>query len=459
MWNNLSMAEPTALLRMAKAKPAYVCQSCGVRSFKWAGQCDDCRAWNSLIEESNVSVLTRSPNTQPAAVQNLALIGEEQLARRLTHISELDRALGGGLVLGSVVLLGGEPGIGKSTLTIQATAALSKNNTAAYISGEESAEQIRLRAHRLGLGSSNLQLITETNLSRILTLFETTLKPDVVIIDSIQTMWLEGFDGSAGTLTQLLASTQALVHFAKQTGTAVILIGHVTKDGQIAGPNTIAHMVDAVMHFEGSSNHQFRILRVSKNRYGAADEIGVFEMNAKGLEPVLNPSSLFLGEAEKAMSGAAIFAAIEGTRPLLVEIQALTTPTHYGQARRAAVGCDPARLSMLLAVLEARAGLKFSGQDVYLNIAGGLRITDPAADLAISAALISTLLGKAWDKRAVFFGEVSLSGAVRPAARSEARLKEAKKLGWTTAISAEDSPLLPHSKKIQSINDLRLYLG
>ncbi len=441
------------------AKPAYVCQACGVRSFKWSGRCDDCGAWNSLNEESNVSPIHKNRKVTPAPIESLARDkNSPPIGRRQTNISELDRTLGGGIVAGSAILLGGEPGIGKSTLTLQAATALAKNYSVAYVSGEEAAEQIRIRAQRLDVSESELALLTETNLNKILAAFA-TLKPDVVIIDSVQTMWLDEVDGVAGTITQLRASTQALVHFAKQTGAAVLLIGHSTKDGQIAGPNVIAHMVDVVMQFEGSANHQFRILRVNKNRYGAADEIGVFEMARAGLTPILNPSSLFLGEGEAEMSGAAVFAAIEGTRPLLVEIQALTTPSHYGQARRAVVGCEPARLSMLLAVLEARAGLNFSGQDVYLNVAGGLRITDPAADLAIAAALTSALLNKAWDKKSVFFGEISLSGAVRAAARSEARLKEAKKLGWTQVFSPQETKLLPRCYVVQSVNDLQAGLS
>lgn len=445
---------------MAKFKSAFVCQSCGVSSPRWTGRCGDCGAWNSLVQESGSHLSPKGGKVTPAIMESLALDDKTLPQRKKTNIGEFDRALGGGIVAGSIVLIGGEPGIGKSTLALQAAAALAQSSDAVYISGEEAAEQIRLRANRLGVGTSALKLITETNLNRILALFETQKSPAVLIIDSIQTMWLESVDGSAGTITQLRAATQRLVQFAKRTNTAIILIGHVTKDGQIAGPNVIAHMVDAVMHFEGSSNHQFRILRAVKNRYGAAEEIGVFEMVKSGLSPIENPSALFLGEDEETQSGAAVFAGIEGTRPLLVEIQALTTPSHFGQARRAAVGCDPSRLSMLLAVMEARGGWNFSTQDVYLNVAGGLRITDPAADLAIAAALISALQNKAWAKKTIFFGEISLSGAVRSVARQDVRLKEAQKLGFLTAIAPLDNTkTLKYQKKIKSVKDLQLHLN
>ncbi len=455
---------------MAKERRTYICQSCGAITPRWRGRCEDCGKWNTITAETSQPKSFAQKNIQPAALSTLAAQDLQPPARRRSQIDEFDRALGGGFVTGSIVLVGGEPGIGKSTLMLQVAAQRAKSeNGAIYISGEEAAEQIRLRAHRIGQGGAPLQLITETNLNSILALFQQIPPPDLLVIDSIQTMWLDGLDAAPGTITQLRATTQALVELAKRTGIAIVLIGHVTKDGQIAGPNVIAHMVDGVFHFEGSASHQFRILRAVKNRYGPADEIGVFEMSHDGLTGVANPSALFLGGAGGEESGAAVFAAIEGTRPLLMEIQALATPSVFGQPRRAAVGCDPARLSMLLAVMEARAGVSFAGQDVYLNVAGGLKITDPAADLAIVAALLSSAWDQAWPEKTVFFGEISLSGHVRPVSRPNARLKEAKKLGFLSAIMPPDpdqaetkvmtQKIGTQQKIAKNVNELCAYLG
>ena len=450
---------------MAKDRAIYICQSCGAITPRWLGRCEDCGKWNTIQQEKQHQARPQSRHkTQAAILDDLAAEDLSPPRRLQSQIEEFDRALGGGFVAGSIVLVGGEPGIGKSTLMLQVGAQIAQHQSAVYISGEEAAEQIRLRAHRLGEGRAPLKLVTETNLNSILALFEQTEPPALLIIDSIQTMWLDGLDAAPGTVTQLRATTQALVHLAKRTGTAIVLIGHVTKDGQIAGPNVIAHMVDGVFHFEGSAGHQFRILRSIKNRYGPADEIGVFEMRNDGLKGVANPSSLFLGSADGAMSGAAVFAGIEGTRPLLMEVQALATASVFGQPRRAAVGCDPARLSMLLAVMEARANVSFAGQDVYVNVAGGLRITDPAADLAIVAALLSSSWDIAWPEKTVFFGEISLSGHIRPVLRPDARLKEAKKLGFLSSIAPPDpdkaANITPAGQKIVgNVNELTTYLG
>jgi len=357
--------------------------------------------------------------------------------RHPSGLAELDRVLGGGLVPASALLLGGDPGIGKSTLLLQAAASFAaKGLSVVYVSGEEASAQVRMRAQRLGLGAAPMALAAETNLRDIVTTLDET-RPDLVIIDSIQTMWLDTVDSAPGSVSQVRAAAHELVTFAKRRGVSVILVGHVTKDGQIAGPRVVEHMVDCVLYFEGERGHQFRILRSVKNRFGPAGEIGVFEMTGAGLSEVANPSALFLSENETASPGSAVFAGIEGTRPVLVEIQALVAPSPLGQPRRAVVGWDSARLAMILAVLEARVGIAFAGLDVYLNIAGGLRITEPAADLAVAAALLSAREDAALPQGSVIFGELSLSGALRPVAQAENRLKEAQKLGFSTVIAPE----------------------
>ncbi len=357
--------------------------------------------------------------------------------RHPSGLAELDRVLGGGLVPASALLLGGDPGIGKSTLLLQAAASFAaKGLSVVYVSGEEASAQVRMRAERLGLGAAPMALAAETNLRDILTTLDET-RPDLVIIDSIQTMWLDTVDSAPGSVSQVRAAAHELVTFAKRRGVSVILVGHVTKDGQIAGPRVVEHMVDCVLYFEGERGHQFRILRSVKNRFGPAGEIGVFEMTGAGLSEVANPSALFISENETASPGSAVFAGIEGTRPVLVEIQALVAPSPLGQPRRAVVGWDSARLAMILAVLEARVGIAFAGLDVYLNIAGGLRISEPAADLAVAAALLSAREDAALPQGSVIFGELSLSGALRPVAQAENRLKEAQKLGFSTVIAPE----------------------
>lgn len=426
---------------MAKARRQFVCQSCGARSTQWAGRCDACGEWNSITEEAadsggvagNPSLAKGSKGRR---IELVPLAGEaKETPRRTTGLGEFDRVLGGGLVPGSAVLVGGDPGIGKSTLLIQAMATLARSGArAVYISGEEAIEQVRMRARRLGLTDAPVALGAETNLKDILATLAEGGVPDAVVIDSVQTMWTDALEAAPGTVSQVRASAQELVRFAKKSGAAMIIVGHVTKEGQIAGPKVVEHMVDTVLYFEGERGHHFRVLRAVKNRFGPANEIGVFEMAAQGLQEVTNPSALFIGERDRETSGTAVFAGLEGTRPVLVEIQALVAQSALGTPRRAVVGWDGGRLSMVLAVLDARCGLTIAGQDVYLNVAGGLRINEPAADLAVAGALISSLSGMAIPPDTVIFGEISLSGAIRPVSQTEARLKEAEKLGFKRAI-------------------------
>jgi len=354
--------------------------------------------------------------------------------RRNSGISEFDRVLGGGLVAGSAVLLSGDPGIGKSTLLMQAAANFAQNGKTVYISGEEAVAQLRLRARRLNLEKANVALATATNVRDIVSTLDSKDAADVVIIDSIQTMYMDNLESAPGTVSQVRGSAQELIKLAKRRGFAVILVGHVTKEGTIAGPRVLEHMVDTVLHFEGERSHQFRILRAVKNRFGPADEIGVFEMSDRGLAEVTNPSQLFLSEHEGDVSGAAVFAGIEGSRPVLVEIQALVAPSALATPRRAVVGWDSGRLAMIMAVLDARCGLALGPLDVYLNVAGGLKISEPAADLAVASALVSAQSAEAIDRGTVIFGEIGLSGEIRPVSRIDARLKEAEKLGFTRAI-------------------------
>lgn len=430
---------------MARKKSVFVCQSCGAITNRWAGKCDSCGEWNSIIEESESAGIGGSPKTVRSksgrVVELVPLSGHEKPAPRIqTGVNELDRVTGGGFVIGSVLLLGGDPGIGKSTLLIQASAALShQGHKVVYISGEEAIDQVRLRAARLGLAEADVKLAAETSVEDILATLTADQAPDLVVIDSIQTLWTDSADSAPGTVTQVRASAQAMIRYAKQTGAAVILVGHVTKDGQIAGPRVVEHMVDGVLHFEGDAGHQFRILRAIKNRFGPTDEIGVFEMTGRGLAEVANPSAMFLGERNTSTPGAAVLAGIEGSRPLLVEIQALVAQSPLGTPRRAVVGWDASRLAMVLAVLDAHCGVRLAGHDVYLNVAGGLKINEPAADLAVAAALVSSLAGIALPSDCVYFGEISLSGAIRPVSHAASRIKESSKLGFTQAILPEGS--------------------
>ena len=432
---------------MAKRSTSFICQACGAVYQRWQGRCEACGEWNSIAEEA-----TNDANAAPVAAGGArlkkgrvfaleGLAGTPMDAPRLpSGIAELDRVTGGGFVKGSVILLGGEPGIGKSTLLIQAAAAIARAGArSVYISGEESSGQVRLRAQRLGLGDAPVELAAETHVEDILATLANGPAPRLVIIDSIQTMWTDAVEAAPGTVTQVRAAAQGLIRFAKASGAAIILVGHVTKDGQIAGPRVVEHMVDAVMSFEGDASHHFRILRAVKNRFGATDEIGVFEMGGSGLAEVPNPSALFLGARDASVSGTAVFAGMEGTRPMLVEIQALVTPTALGTPRRAVVGWDSNRLAMVLAVLEARGGVRLGQHDVYMNVAGGFRILEPAADLAVAAALVSSLADIPIPPQAVLFGEISLSGLIRPVPQAAPRLKEAAKLGFTEALLPEGS--------------------
>ncbi len=421
------------------ARSQFVCQSCGAIASRWTGKCAGCGEWNTLVEEVDAapppgSGMAKASKGRAVALETLAK-GREKVTRYPTGLAELDRVSGGGIVPGSAMLIGGEPGIGKSTLLLQLAAQFANaGRRAIYFSGEEAAAQVRLRAERLGLSDAPLALACETNLSNILATLSDGQRPDLVVVDSIQTLWADALEAAPGTVSQVRAATQALVRFAKAQGSALVLVGHVTKDGQIAGPKVIEHMVDTVLYFEGDRGHAFRILRAAKNRFGATDEIGVFEMAAEGLREVANPSELFLGDRLASTPGSAVFAGVEGTRPILVEIQALVVPSGLGTPRRAVVGWDANRLSMLLAVIDARCGISFAQHDVYLNVAGGLKITEPAADLAAAAALLSSISNVALPPHQVYFGEVSLSGAVRPAGHLLTRLKEARKLGFKRAV-------------------------
>ncbi|MBS0562544.1 MAG: DNA repair protein RadA, partial [Proteobacteria bacterium] len=417
---------------MARAAPRYICQACGAVSGKWAGRCESCGEWNTIAEEP-----AEGPRNAKAgrSLQFVPVAGEAEPPPRIaTGIAELDRVLGGGFVPASAVLVGGDPGIGKSTLLLQAAAALGRaGKRVLYISGEEAVEQMRLRARRLGVADAAIGLAASINLRDIAASLEAARDASLVVIDSIQTMWLDSIDSAPGTVTQVRAAAFELIRLAKAGRFALVLVGHVTKDGAIAGPRVLEHMVDAVLYFEGDRGHQFRILRAVKNRFGATDEIGVFEMTGTGLAEVANPSALFLAERRGNIAGSAVFAGLEGSRPVLVEVQALLAPNAGGSPRRAVVGWDGSRLAMLLAVLEARGGLRLSGHDVYLNVAGGLRVTEPAADLAVAAALASAFAAQPTSPGMVYFGEVGLSGEIRQVPQAEARLKEAAKLGFDRA--------------------------
>ncbi len=448
---------------MAKSASSFVCQSCGAVSSKWAGRCDNCGEWNSIVEEKGAAPVSGAKGAalpKGKASRLVGLRGESPAPPRIqTGIAELDRVAGGGFVPGTGVLIGGDPGIGKSTLLLQALASLArKGERVIYVSGEEAIAQVRLRAQRLGLDDAAVLLATETNVSDILATLNEGEPPAVAVIDSIQTLWSPVIEAAPGTVSQLKAGSEALVRYAKQKGTAMLLVGHVTKDGQIAGPKVIEHMVDTVLYFEGDRGHQYRILRAVKNRFGPTDEIGVFEMSDGGLKEVANPSRLFMGSSDRPTPGTAIFAGMEGTRPLLMEVQALVSPSPLGTPRRTTVGWDSNRLAMILAVLEARAGVTIGANDVYLNVAGGLKVREPAADLAVAAALLSSLTGTVIPHGTAVFGEVALSGAIRPVGQTEARLKEAQKLGLREAVIASATELTSFKglkvKPIETISDL-----
>jgi len=426
---------------LPRAQAHFVCQECGAAHPKWAGKCDACGGWNCLVEEALRDSTPKGLGGGKG--RKLAFSGLEGTAqatpRRVSGIAEFDRVCGGGIVPGSALLVGGDPGIGKSTVLLQVVAALAAGRGGAsagcaYVSGEESLDQVRLRASRLSVAGAPVRLAAATSIRDIIATLDSVDAPEVVVIDSIQTMYLDTLDSAPGTVSQVRASAQELIRLAKQRGFSVILVGHVTKEGLIAGPRVLEHMVDTVLYFEGERGHQFRILRAVKNRFGPTDEIGVFEMTDAGLAEVPNPSALFLAERQGETSGAAVFAGMEGTRPVLVEIQALVAPSSLGTPRRAVVGWDNSRLAMVLAVLEARCGVQIGLNDIYLNVAGGLRIAEPAADLAVAAALVSALTLQPVPAETVVFGEIGLSGEVRPVGQAEARLKEAGKLGFTGAL-------------------------
>ncbi len=424
---------------MAKAKASFTCQACGAVHPRWTGRCDACGEWNSLLEEVSSSAPIggrASGGTGRGRVLEMSNLADvnEPAPRRKTGIDEFDRVTGGGLVRGSAVLIGGDPGIGKSTLLLQVTARLAAGSKCAYITGEEAVDQVQMRARRLGVESSPVSVAAATNLADILATLDAQDGPDLVVIDSIQTMYIDALDSAPGTVAQVRATAQELIRLAKKRGFVLLLVGHVTKEGTIAGPRVLEHMVDTVLYFEGERGHQFRILRSVKNRFGATDEIGVFEMTDRGLSEVENPSALFLAGRQGQVPGSAVFAGMEGTRPVLVEIQALVASSPLATPRRAVVGWDSGRLAMVLAVLESRCGLSFSGGEVYLNVAGGLRIGEPAADLAVAAALTSSLTGVPLPADMVVFGEISLSGEVRSVGQADARMKEAAKLGFSSAL-------------------------
>ncbi len=428
---------------MAKAKRRYICQNCGSVSPRWQGQCADCGEWNTLVEDAPATVFSQKHDLSSGgrAVKFVPLDGPgEVLTRRETGLPELDRALGGGLVPGSAILMGGDPGIGKSTLLLQAAAQIARSGgSTVYVSGEEAAGQVRMRAGRLGLSDAPIQLASATSVRDILTTLGDMDPPSLLVIDSIQTMHSDTIEGAPGTVSQVRGCAFELIRYAKENGTALVLVGHVTKDGTIAGPRVLEHMVDVVMSFEGERSHQYRILRALKNRFGAVDEIGVFAMEGAGLTEVPNPSMLFLSGNEESMAGSAVFPALEGTRPVLVEIQALIVRLQSGATpRRSVVGWESSRLAMLLAVLEARCGLNFSAAEVYLNVAGGYRLADPAADLAVAAALVSALSDKPLPERSVWFGEISLAGEIRPVSHGSLRMREAVKLGFDRGYGPGD---------------------
>jgi DNA repair protein RadA/Sms len=414
---------------MAKTKIKYICSNCGFESLKWLGKCPECESWNTLSEEIvEVSKKSLQSIKKDSKIYKLDDISAQEEDRILTKISEFDRVLGGGLMPGSVILLAGDPGIGKSTLALQSTSFIS--DTVLYVSGEESEKQIKLRSTRLNIKSDSLFILSETELNQILSIAD-KIKPKVVFIDSIQTIYKNDLENSPGTITQIRECTVSLIEYAKTKNVVVVLIGHVTKEGNIAGPKILEHMVDTVIQFEGDVNHSFRILRANKNRFGSTNEIGVFEMRENGLVEVINPSELFLSEREKTTPGSVVTAMIEGSRPILIEVQALITPSNYGYPQRVSNGFDPRRLSILLAVLEKRVGLKVSSANVFVNVVGGIKITEPAADLAVCLSIVSSIRDQSIDSQTLLIGEIGLGGELRSVSSIEKRISEAEKLGFT----------------------------
>lgn len=421
---------------MKKHTIVYQCQSCGFVSPKWLGKCPDCGQWNTLVEERQRDTLRLERRTgftessRPRTLGDISFVKEKRLS---TGIKEFDRVLGGGIVPGSLILIGGDPGIGKSTLLLQAMDGLAPSGKLFYVSGEESLEQVKMRAERLNINSENILLQSETCLENILDEAK-KIEPVAMVIDSIQTMYSEGLPSAPGSVGQVRVCAQALMFFAKRSGTSVFIIGHVTKDGSIAGPRVLEHIVDTVIYFEGEKGHSYRILRAIKNRFGSSNEIGVFEMTDEGLKEIENPSELFLSERPEGATGTVISASMEGTRPILLEFQALVSPATFGVPRRTSIGVDPNRVNLLIAVLEKKAGIHLIGMDVFVNVVGGLKVFEPAADLAIIAALSSSARDKAIDPRTIIFGEVGLSGEIRAVSHADLRLKEAQKIAFQRAI-------------------------
>ena len=419
---------------MAKPKILYSCSECGGQTLKWQGQCPHCNAWNTLVETIAEKAAARYQGlAAPSQVQTLDEVRAAEEPRRETGIAELDRVLGGGLVRGGVALLGGDPGIGKSTLLLQALSRLSDSCAALYVSGEESTQQVALRSRRLGLESGSLKVLAEIQLEKILAAL-LAQTPDVAVVDSIQTVYSEALQSAPGSVAQVRECAAQLTRFAKTSGTALLLVGHVTKEGAIAGPRVLEHMVDSVLYFEGDTHSSFRLVRAIKNRFGAVNELGVFAMTDKGLRGVTNPSALFLSQHGAAVAGSCVLVTQEGTRPLLVEIQALVDEAHAPNPRRLTVGLEQNRLAMLLAVLHRHAGVAAFDHDVFVNAVGGVKIDEPAADLAILLAIVSSLRNKPLPSKMVVFGEVGLAGEVRPVQRGQERLREAAKLGFTRAL-------------------------
>jgi DNA repair protein RadA/Sms len=422
---------------MAKARTVYACTECGGQSVKWQGQCPHCQAWNTLVE-SVAEAATPSANrfsliAETGKLQRLSEVDAREEARMPSGISEFDRVLGGGLVPGAVILIGGDPGIGKSTLLLQSLATVGKARKVVYVSGEESPQQIALRAKRLGVATSHVQVLPETSLGKIQAVIQSE-KPEIAVIDSIQTLYSDALTSAPGSVAQVRECAAQLTRLAKAGGTTIIFVGHVTKEGTLAGPRVLEHMVDTVLYFEGDTHSSFRLIRAFKNRYGAVNELGVFAMTDKGLKGVANPSALFLSQHEGEVAGSCVLVTQEGTRPLLVEVQALVDSAHAPNPRRLSVGLEQNRLALLLAVLHRHSGIACYDQDVFVNAVGGVRITEPAADLAVLMAVVSSLKNKPLPKKLVVFGEVGLAGEVRPVQRGQERLKEAAKLGFTHAL-------------------------
>jgi DNA repair protein RadA/Sms len=440
---------------MSKSKKIFFCKNCGAETSQWQGQCNSCKEWNTIVEEviektNNWKGKSKSPSNTPSKIDSIDIKKDPRIN---SHDPELNRVLGGGIVPGSLVLLGGEPGIGKSTLLLQVS--LKINGSVLYVSGEESGQQIKLRALRIQDSESECFILCETNTQNIFKQID-VLKPLIVIIDSIQTLYSNNIDSGPGSISQLKSCAAELIQFAKETHTPVFLVGHITKDGNIAGPKILEHMVDTVLQFEGDRNHTYRILRAKKNRFGSTSEIGIYEMISKGLRPVLNPSELLISEENEKLSGNAISATIEGSRPLMIEIQSLVSTAVYGTPQRSSNGFNAKRLNMLLAILEKRAGFALGNKDVFINITGGISVIDPATDLAVTSAILSSYKDIAINKKICFAAEIGLSGEIRPVSKVEQRIKEAEKLGYDFIIISKFCKINQTQKQIQVLSFSRI---